>query len=301
MITLSTDRGLVKVEDWKEIASLPGFIDNLDPRNQKLASIIGQYVFPEKIRCGLSNCHTPHAKGYVANTESGLITNIGKDCGKRYFGIDFENQSKKFDSDVKAQNNRESLSKFKNQIETFSENIKTLREASKGADWVHKKIKTLTTFGSEIPSEIVRKLVEMAKTKNGSLLTAQEATEDEIESIEIMTGKEIKSRPYYTSKKIAEINGIEAMYPENDLRRILIIDLDSGIKQIINLDIYTATASELARHAKWAGQYEEKFESAKKSVVFGRALLTKSNLSPLKYLLNDPVDIISYDSFLKTL
>jgi len=187
MITLSTDRGLVKVEDWKEIASLPGFIDNLDPRNQKLASIIGQYVFPEKIRCGLSNCHTPHAKGYVANTESGLITNIGKDCGKRYFGIDFENQSKKFDSDVKAQNNRESLSKFKNQIETFSENIKTLREASKGADWVHKKIKNLTTFGSEIPSEIVRKLVEMAKTKNGSLLTAQEATEDEIESIEIMS------------------------------------------------------------------------------------------------------------------
>ncbi|MDG9758973.1 hypothetical protein N7365_12810 [Pseudomonas sediminis] len=301
MITLSTERGLVKVKDWDDILSLPGFIENLDPKDQKLDSIIGQYIFADKIRCGLSNCHTPHAKGYVASTESGQITNIGKDCGKRYFGIDFENLSKKFDSDVKAQNNRELLSTFKNQLEKVTEDIKFLRNAPKGADWVNRKARQLTSFGGEVPSEAVRKLIEMAKIKSGSLSINREATAEEIEDLEAISGKEIKIRPHYISEKIANIIGIEALYPENDLRQILVIDLESGIKQIDKLDIYTATHTQLAHHAKWASQYEEKIESARRSVQYGKALLAKENLAPLKHIIKSPADINSFENYLKSL
>lgn len=301
MITLSTERGLVKIEDWHDITGLPGFINNLDPKDQKLDAVIGQYIFPEKIHCGLSNCHTQHAKGYVASTESGLITNIGKDCGKKYFGIDFENLSKKFDSDVKAQNNRDYLSTVVNQIEETEGKIRAMRQAPKGADWVHKNIKRLTTFGQEIPNEVCRKLIEMAKIKNGSLSINREASEQEREDIEAIQGKKIKNLPHYISEKIADISGIEAIYTENDLRNLLVIDLEQGMKQLKEIDIYTASPSELARHAKWTGQIPEKIRTSEKSIQHGNVLLTVKNLAPLKRIIKKPSDINLFENFLKTL
>lgn len=71
MITLNCERGLVQIEDWADIESQPGFVKNLDPSAHKLKAIIGRYVFPEKIRCGLSNRHTPYAKGCIVVTEDG--------------------------------------------------------------------------------------------------------------------------------------------------------------------------------------------------------------------------------------
>lgn len=78
MITLNTDKGLIRIEAWEDVESRPGFVKNLDPTKHELASIIGRYILKEPIRCGLSNCHTPHAKGYIVTTKEGHETNIGK-------------------------------------------------------------------------------------------------------------------------------------------------------------------------------------------------------------------------------
>jgi hypothetical protein len=56
MITLNTEHGLVEIETWDEIRGLPGFVENLDPKDHKLKSIRGRDVFKDKIACGLSDC-----------------------------------------------------------------------------------------------------------------------------------------------------------------------------------------------------------------------------------------------------
>jgi len=117
VITLSKDNGFVKVERWEDIESLPGFVSNLNPSEHKLKAIIGRYIFKDYIQCGLSNCHTPHGKGYIATTMDGLSINIGKDCGKKYFGVDFETLSNKFDRDYTEAENRERLWSFSFKIE----------------------------------------------------------------------------------------------------------------------------------------------------------------------------------------
>ena len=68
MITINTDKGLVKVSDWQDILERPGFDANLNPNKSELKTIIGRYVFGDKVKCGLSICHTPHAKGYLVTT-----------------------------------------------------------------------------------------------------------------------------------------------------------------------------------------------------------------------------------------
>jgi hypothetical protein len=133
MITLNSDRGLVRVEDWEDICTRPGFTGNLNPAKHQLASIIGRYVFGFVIRCGLSNCHTPHTRGYIVTTKDGLETNIGKDCGKVYFGVDFEEQARQFDRDMTDQENRELLWNFTFKIDEFDERVRALRAGARGA------------------------------------------------------------------------------------------------------------------------------------------------------------------------
>jgi hypothetical protein len=109
MITISTEKGLIKVSDWSEITGRVGFLKRLNPAEHELASILGRYVFPDKVNCGLSHCGTEHAKGYIVTTKDGHETNIGKDCGKKYFGVDFQVMANRFDRDMTEQENRETL------------------------------------------------------------------------------------------------------------------------------------------------------------------------------------------------
>ena len=102
MITLNIEQGLIDLDSWDDLLTRPGFIATLDPKEHELHGVIGRYHEFEKQPCGLTECRTPHLRGYVVTTKEGLLTNIGKDCGKKYFGVEFENMSRDFDRRVSA-------------------------------------------------------------------------------------------------------------------------------------------------------------------------------------------------------
>ncbi|MEM5300032.1 hypothetical protein VSR82_38040 [Burkholderia sp. JPY481] len=131
MITLNGDKELIRVGSWEDIQARPDFDGQLDPAAHELAAIIGSYVFPDYIACGLSNCRTKHGRGYLVATKDARVTNIGKDCGARYFGVDFEDMSWQFDKDIAAKENRERLWSFAFRIDTVSV---TLLESAKGRE-----------------------------------------------------------------------------------------------------------------------------------------------------------------------
>jgi len=109
MITINVNDEIVKVDTWEDIVQRPFYRGDLDPGKHELGSIIGRYLFGEKVRCGLSNCHTPHGRGFLVKTKDGLETNIGKDCGSTYFGVDFDDQSRQFERDLAERDGRELL------------------------------------------------------------------------------------------------------------------------------------------------------------------------------------------------
>jgi len=102
MITISTEKGLFRVQQWDDVCTRPGFTPDLDPVAFPLRAIIGRYVFGEQVRCGLKHFHTMHNHGYIVVAENGKETNIGKDCGKRYFSVDFEQTKRWFERDLEA-------------------------------------------------------------------------------------------------------------------------------------------------------------------------------------------------------
>lgn len=299
MITLNTNKGLIRIEVWDEIESRPGFV-NLNPTEHKLDSIIGRYIFKDKIRCGLSNCHTPHAKGYIAATEDGHETNIGKDCGKTYFGVDFETLSRKFDRDITEAENREKLWNFSFQLEELESKINQLRESNRGANWVHKNTRPLVIPNKGCPEEIVRRISSMIKARINVLSTQREATEQEIERLETLENRKLQ-RPYYVDEPIAEIAGIQALYPKNDLRDLLISELETNIKIFKEKDIDTLNYEELRYWAKWIDSVDKTIDKANDVVSQGRKLLEAKNLEPFLSILTIPTDINLFRSYLKGL
>lgn len=300
MITINTDKQLVRIDSWDEILQRPGFNDNLDPSKHELQAIIGRYAFKDKFRCGLSNCHTPHNRGYLVVTKDGLETNLGKDCGRNHFGVDFNNMSRQFERDITAKENREALWTFHFKLDEHSQAIEELRRGERGADWVHKKSRPLLELNKGCPSEVVRRLAELLKTGSSTIFTQRKATAAETELEEERTGRRLP-RPHYIDEPIGQINHLDALRPESDLRVILILDLEAGCKDFAGLNVDTMTYDQLTKWVKWVGTIHGKLERARDAVNAGRLLLTEANLACLLEVISEPADKDQFREFLRSL
>jgi hypothetical protein len=301
MINLNTAKEIIKVESWSDITSRPAFDGALNPNEHKLKEIIGRYAFGDRVRCGLSNCQQLHGKGYIVATDSGVETNIGKDCGKNYFGVDFETMSNKFDRDMTEKENREKLWSFRFRSESVAAQVRTLRSMEHGADWVYKTSRPLLDGGKDVPAMVVRTISALVRTRQPILTREREATDREVEQLEAERGRRLP-RPQYVSEPFAELKGLEALYPENNLKTLLVIELEEQIKGLEQVDIDTLSYEQLRMWSKWLGSVDSTFEKATFALEKGRELLTHGNLQPLGEAAGlDSDGRVQFDRFLKPL
>lgn len=298
MITINTDQGIVNVTSWEDVLNIPGFTSNVNPDTQKLSTIIGRYLLSDKVPCGLSNCHTQHGRGYVVTTQSGIVTNIGKDCGTTYFGVQFEELSKKFNRDLDEKEMRERLTSFTFGLEDIESRIQELRKSPIGADWIYERIQALQTRGGHVPDEVIHRLASMVRTGSGSLTQTRVATVEEKERLRAMgTGQNISN---VIEDQVGVIYGFEALYPENDLKKLIIIDLVENLKKFKPLNVDAMTYEQLKHWSKWASFKDTTLESIETSIGHGRRLLAKDNLSQFTQILKK-TENNSFRNFLKSL
>lgn len=276
MIVLNSEKEIVRVEKWTDITERPGFLGNLDPFHHKLDTIIGRYAFKDYVPCGLSNCHTPHGRGYIVVTTDGHETNIGKDCGKKYFGVDFETLSNKFDRDMTEKENREKLWSFIFRSEEVAAQVLTLRTEDRGANWVYKQITALQNV-REVPPKVVRRLSAMVKSRDPFLTRDREVTEAEVEQLEQAQSRRLP-RPYVVSVRLGTVSGLDAVFPENNLKDLLIDRVVERMKELTETNIDLLTFEQLQKWARWLGELDGVLERAKRAVRNGRMLLTHENL-----------------------
>ena len=301
MIILNTERGFIEVESWEDIKSLPGFVENLDPAEHELESVIGFYPpFEDKVKCGLTNCHQPHFKGFIIKTKTGILTNIGKDCGKTHFGVEFETFIKQLDRAYKESENRKKLDSFSYQIEDLEKNINELRHQIKGADWVYKNTNELIKLGGECNEIIVRKIIEMAKARVNTLTLSTEATNEEILILEASQSRKIQ-RPHIITKNIAEIAGLSVFYPENNLKDILVFDLQKQLSIFKTEPVDLMSHSDLQKWVKFVDSIENKLETIQRTIKAGISLLNLENLKLFSALLVKTEDKKKFLSFVSNL
>lgn len=276
MIVLNSEKEIIRVETWSDITERPDFSGDLDPSTHELEAIIGRYAFKQYVPCGLSNCHTQHGRGYIVATKDGQTTNIGKDCGKTYFGVDFETLSNKFDRDMTEKENREKLWNFFFRSEEVLAHVSTIRKEERGADWVYKQTNALQN-SRDVPAKVIRRLASMIKSRDPRLTQDREATDAEVAQLEQAQGRRL-TRPHYVSAPLGEVVGLDALFQENNLKVLLIERVSERIKELNENDIDTLTFEQLRKWSRWLGELDEILERAMRAVRNGRMLLTQENL-----------------------
>lgn len=300
MITLNTDHGLQRIENFNDVYEMPGFVVDVDPKTVKLEEIIGNYTELEFVVCGLSSCHTKHGKGYLVRVAGGSITNIGKDCGKTHFGVDFESMRRNFDRDIQNKERRENLKAFQHQISNYRDNVTEQRTQKAGADWIFSTIKHLTTPGKSVPNSIVEVVRKVRLTRNPILTKPRFATNEEIKQAEVAERRKIEG-PYYIDEPVGQLQGSAALYPENNLRNLLVLGLEKLFNDIEALDVDSLTSPQLRTNINRTTGVDSQINLALNAIAEGRRFLQPENLKLLLEFAEHQDDYLQFEKFLQSL
>jgi len=288
MITISSERGLVRIETWEDVESQPGFKQEINPKEVKLDAIIGRYRLPDYVVCGLSSCHHKHFCGYLVTTKEGTITNIGKDCGKTHFGVDFETLSRKFDRDMANAERRETLQAAQAKLDGWLSEVDTLKDQDKGASWLNKQIKAIR----DLPEKVRDALGKMVRDRSPVVTKQRLAAKQEKEiMVEMRSLKEEDAEgPVYVDDEVGSLDGLAALYPENDIRELLIKDVHAGLVEVQEMDIESASEHELRTRAKWVNEVDTKLKQCRDIIKTGVRFFDAENISLLAEICDTPED-----------
>ncbi|TCZ89096.1 hypothetical protein [Lysobacter sp. N42] len=302
MITLNTDKGLVRIDQWDDIESRPGFAPVVDPKAIKLREIIGRYSFPFDIPCGLSNCRTPHKHGFLVVAIDGRETNLGRVCGKREFGTDFQALSKVFVAAERAQRNREFLTELKSRLPSIATEVSALRTAPDGAGWIYPRISQLTGMSSSLPTPIVNAVRKAMRRGDGVLLTERAATEAEraTASPDVKGLEHMRRNVSFIEERVGQLDGFAALAPGNGLRDALGA-IEPFLSTLADADIDSLSDKQLRELSKVAGELEPNLERLRTVIAAGRRLLVRQNIAQLLRFATNRAEEKQFDLFLRDL
>ncbi|MEO5861060.1 MAG: hypothetical protein ABIW48_09600, partial [Burkholderiales bacterium] len=69
-----------------DFSKVAGYVDSISNVDAELDDVVYSYFLEQLYPCSINTCHRPHKEGVLVQLKSGLISNVGIDCGRRYFG-----------------------------------------------------------------------------------------------------------------------------------------------------------------------------------------------------------------------
>lgn len=285
MITLNSERGLVRIASWDDIESVPGFTADIDPKTVKLKEIIGSYTFDALIPCGLSTCHQPHGNGFLVAAADGRVTNIGRICGKRHFSVEFTQMSRVFLAAVRAQHNREFLGELRNRLPTIATEVTTIKTEQHGAAWINTRVNQLTGKSTALPTPIINAVRQAVRRGDGTLIIERAATKQEREersaAVDVKGLEHLRRNvPFVIEESVGQLDGFSALTPGNGLREILGA-IEPLLAALSEADIGNLPDKQLRALSKVGGELDVNLERLRSIVAAGRRLLTRQNIQQL--------------------
>ena len=305
MITLSRERGFVRIASWNDIESVPGFTADIDPKTVKLKEIIGSYTFDALIPCGLSTCHQPHGNGFLVAAADGRVTNIGRICGKKHFDVEFTQMSRVFLAAVRAQQNREFLGELRNRLPTISTEVATIRNEQLGAAWLNTRVNQLTGKSTALPTPIINAVRQAVRRGDGTLIIERAATKREREersaAVDVKGLEHLRrNTPFVVEGQIGRLDGFAALAPGNGLREILGV-IEPFLTALSEAEIENLPDKQLRELSKVGGELDANFERLRSIVAAGRRLLTRQNVQQLMQFATSSADNRLFAAFLRDL
>ena len=272
MIVLSTaGMPLVEIKTWEDVNTRPKYKSKIDPLTVTLEQIIGQY-FLEPQHCGIKSCNRSHNRGYLVSCSGGVETNIGKDCGFKYFGVKFQEMEGQFNRDFNAKRHREALSVFRSQLDGWEKTISFLRDGDKQGLWCVDAVHHHATKAHSAP--ILASLASRAKRGDGEIYR-----EEMLDSEEWEVERQAGGKSRYRQVFVGRINGIGALSSYKRLKTLLQKHLGTSVEAFRELDIDSLEIQDLAYWDRWSKGMEGRINEVREIITDCNRYLTPANLA----------------------
>lgn len=291
MITLSTEKGLVRIESWEDVESRPGFTRNLDPSTAVLAEIIGQYHFKDMFPCGLAGCRQPHAKGYLVTTKDGRETNIGNVCGVRYFSVEFKQLRRVFRVGREDQERRERLHSLQSRAAALHAELHALRTGSPTMQSLQVHIGMLLGRSGSLPRRIREAIGRTVRAGNGVLTNQRMLTKlerDRLRAAQEGAGDESRgSIPIAVDEPVGHLQGFAALAPGNDMRSLL-LPIETALEQLVAADVDNLDSRALKTLSKLTSSIDPALTRLREARSHALKLIAPENLRQLEVFTDSP-------------
>jgi hypothetical protein len=294
MITISVERGLIRLSSWDEVYETPGFVRALDPKSAALKEIVGVYSFSSRQPCGLKSCKQPHANGYLVTTTDGKVTNLGSVCGRSAFSLAFTSLRKTFERDLRAKERRERLEAVKSRLPLLNSRFSSLRDSARPA---YKAVTSLR--GAGVPQPVSDSVKRMIRNGDGAITTNRKGTKRERE-IALESGVARADMPYYVTETVGRLTNIAALQSYDTIRNEL-VELEPALSRLGAVDISCLADKEVRHLDKVTGGLDSRLDHMEQVVTSLRAFATRENLGQLAQILSSPADRKLFSVFLASL
>lgn len=281
MIVIKTRGGIDRLACWSEVIERPLYRSKHNPNDASLRSIIGYYELKEEVFCGLSGCRTNHKKGYLIELSDGLEINIGNKCGRKAFDVEFETLTREFQTFREREDGKATVYEAKKRIKGWSTELNDLLNDKRGAIWANRNLKNILSK-SVVGDRVARFLNEMIKRRSSLIEINHELTDKwEIDQQMAANPKMRYDEAKWIRKAIGSLDAFEALFPENDLQKLFIIQVQQEIKDLQECDPAKVSLSRLKYLTKAANDMPHRLELCRTTLRTARKFLSHSNLNQL--------------------
>lgn len=123
----------------------------------------------------------------------------------------------------------------------------------------------------------------MIRNQSAALKRARRATQAEIEAMRA-TGRideDDNRTEIMVEDNVGVLNGLAVLNVENDIRKLLIIDLGETIDRLRAIEVTSASSHELGQLTKRVAEIESKLDQCRRIVALGAQFFERENLSQL--------------------
>lgn len=180
------------ITKFEEIISRPNFVEMVtiargEDVQSTISELVGFYVLRDYVSCGISSCRRKHQKGYVAVLHDGNEIIIGHNCGKKHFGVTFDEKARQFEHLRNNANQYLQIKEMYEKLPNLKDNLERILKKSGKMTFVQIKI-AVKSFKEDALDYWMRRKIGQEVSRSGLIYRDEFKTKDEINA-EILSGK----------------------------------------------------------------------------------------------------------------
>jgi hypothetical protein len=268
----SLDDVPLKIAEYADMALRERFVDALDPKAHKLASILAEYHLAHDIECALTDCRTPHRHGLLVLTEDDIETNIGCDCGARYFPEQYDALRKSFNVRRARAAHMDVITEYVERASAYSKDIDVIWYEDCGGEWADRCHRQYTSM---CPAGVRENISRLARSGSWTISIQLRISEDEKDDD---VGLGYRRDQEYEEKRIGVLRGGPAL-----LKTVASVlrPLRATMAEYEGVDPSTLSAPSRRKWADWSRTIPATLNEARTLVSLSRELYVSANLEQL--------------------